>query len=340
MKKLKATDKLIYLLNTVFALVLLFSYCLPYAKPDNFGLLSVLSLAVPVLILINVVFLLYWLLKAKKQLLLSLLILLFGYNHLLSLYKISSSKADTGDKDILIMTYNVRLFNLYNWIDQPNIEKDIAKLIVNQSPDILCLQEYHPHKNINLSVYPYKYEELSGTKLKYGQAIFSKFPFVNKGSVKFPNTANNAIFADLVINSDTVRVYNIHLQSSKIDANVNNLDSKKSEQLLKSLKNTFKIQQYQTEKFLAHKSISPYKVIIAGDFNNTAYSYVYKEISDNLKDAFIEAGNGFGRTFHFKYFPLRIDFILVDSSFKVHSFETIDKKLSDHYPILSDIELH
>jgi vancomycin resistance protein VanJ len=340
MKKLSLTDKFIYFLNTLFAVVLLFSYSLTYVKPASFGLLSVLSLAVPVLILINIAFLIYWLLKTKKQWLISFFVLVFGYNHVLSLYKFSSSKTEINQSSVSIMTYNVRLFNLYDWIDRPDVEKDIIKLINNQDPDILCLQEYHPHKNIDLSAYPYKYEELSGTKLKYGQAIFSKFPFANKGSVKFPNTANNAIFADVVINSDTIRMYNIHLQSSKIDADVAHLDSKKSEQMLRSLKKTFKIQQHQTEKFLAHKSKSPYKVIVAGDFNNTAYSYVYKEISRNLTDAFIEAGKGFGRTFRFKYFPLRIDFILADPTFKVNSYQTLDQKYSDHYPVISTIQLH
>ena len=80
-------------------------------------------------------------------------------------------------------------------------------------------------------------------------------------------------------------------------------------------------------------------MIICGDFNNTAYSYVYKEIKGNLIDTFKEAGNGFGRTFDFKFFPVRIDFVLVDDRFKVNSFKTYDVKLSDHYPIMAKVKL-
>ena len=81
-------------------------------------------------------------------------------------------------------------------------------------------------------------------------------------------------------------------------------------------------------------------MIVSGDFNNTPYSYVYRKIKGNMIDAFQEGGNGFGRTFDFKYFPVRIDFILVDESFKVNGFKTYEEKLSDHYPILTKVNLH
>ena len=57
------------------------------------------------------------------------------------------------------------------------------------------------------------------------------------------------------------------------------------------------MQQLQAEQFLEHKNKCPYKMIICGDFNNTAYSYVYKEIKGDLQDTFVEAGNAFGRTY-------------------------------------------
>jgi Metal-dependent hydrolase len=125
----------------------------------------------------------------------------------------------------------------------------------------------------------------------------------------------------------------VHLQSSAIDPNVEDLDSEESKARLNQLKKTFKLQQSQAEKVQAHIANSPYKVIVSGDFNNTAYSYVYRIIRGDLNDSFEEAGNGFGRTFPFKYFPVRIDFILAHQSFEVNSFKTYDQKLSDHFPI-------
>ncbi len=320
--------------------MLLLSYLLPYVEPKHFAFLSVLSLAVPLLIILNVLFMVYWLLKVKKQLIVSLFVLVIGYTHVFSLYKFSSSKNINDGDNITIMNYNVRLFNLYNWIPENDIETQIVSLIKEEEPDIISFQEYHPHENIDLSFYKYKYEKLSGERVKYGQAIFSKYPIVKSGSIEFPNTANNAIFVDVVKGKDTIRIYNVHLQSSGINADVENLKKENSEHLYKRVVKTFKIQQTQAELFIKHKEKSPFKMIICGDFNNTAYSFVYRKIKDNLIDTSEEAGNGFGRTFDFKYFPVRIDFILVDKSFKVNGFKNYKEKLSDHFPILTKVSLH
>lgn len=338
MKNLKGFHKLIFVVNSLMAFALLLSYILPYMAPKQFAILSVLSLAVPALIIINILFVVYWLLNIKRQLLLSLFVLTIGYNHLFSLYKFSSSKNVDDSQNISIMNYNVRLFNVFDWIKDTNVKQGISKFLAEKQPDILCVQEYRPDKEVHLEGY-YKYEELSGKKVKNGQAIFTKFPIIKSGSIEFPNTSNNAIYADVVKGSDTIRIYNVHLQSLGIDPTVEKLANEDSENLFKRVSSTFKMQQFQAELFLMHKKQSPHKMIICGDFNNTAYSYVYKEIKGDLKDAFKEAGNGFGRTFDFKFFPVRIDFVLVDKSFEVNSFKTSDVKLSDHYPVLAKVKL-
>ncbi len=340
MKKLKGIDKIVFFFNSIIATILLLSYLLPYVAPKSFAFLSVLSLAVPLLIILNALFVVFWLLKVKKQLLLSLLVLLLGFNHVTSLYKFTSSRNVENENNLSIMNYNVRLFNLYNWIPTENIEAQIVNLIKKEQPDIISFQEYQPQDNVDLSFYKYKYEKLSGTRVQYGQAIFSQYPIIASGSIAFPNTANNAIYADIVKNRDTIRIYNVHLQSLRIDKDVENLNTEDSERLFKRIRQTFKKQQLQTELFIKHKDKSPYKMIVCGDFNNTAFSYVYKEIKGDLVDAFQEAGNGFGRTFDFKYFPIRIDFILVDKAFKINGFKTLEDKLSDHYPIIAKVSLH
>ncbi len=339
MKGLSFIDKVFWVINRILAIILLLSYVLPFLSPKNFSVLSVLSLGVAFLILVNLLFFLYWLLKLKKQFLLSLVVLLIGYISYGSLYKFSSSKAIEADSNFKVMNYNVRLFNLYNWLPQDGIELEIVDLIRNESPDILSLQEYHPHPNVDLSFFKYKYEKLSGKKTKYGQAIFSNFPIVNSGSVEFPNTSNNAIFVDVIIKNDTVRVYNVHLESMRINTNVESLKEEDSERLFKRVGKTFKMQQFQTELFLMHKRQCTHKMIICGDFNNTAFSYVYRKIKGDLNDTFKEAGNGFGRTYDFKFFPIRIDFILSDDAFEVNGFKAYNEHLSDHYPVMTTLNL-
>lgn len=340
MKNLKFTEKLMYVINAFVATMLLLSYVLPYFPPNKFALLSVLSLGVPFLILTNVLFFIYWLIKLKKQFILSLVVLIIGYFTLGSFYKFTSSGALPGKTDLSVMSYNVRLFNLYNWIPEKGIETKIVDFIKSKAPDVLSLQEYHPHKNINLSFYKYKFEKLSGKKMRYGQAIFSQYPIINSGSVEFPNTGNNAIFIDIVRDKDTLRIYNVHLQSHRIDADFGNLTKEDSQWIFKRVEQTFKMQQAQSELFLEHKNACPYKMIICGDFNNSAFSYVYKEIKGDLKDAFQMAGNGFGRTYDFKFFPVRIDFIFSQKDFEVTYFKTFDNKYSDHYPLFANFKLH
>ena len=338
MNKLNLFDKLVFFFNSLAAFMLLLSYILPYIEPKKFAFLSVLSLGVPVLILVNLLFLLYWLLKVKKQLLLSLIVLILGYSNVISLYKFSASKQIDDTQNIAVMSYNVRLLNVFEWLPNKDINKQIETFIKEKNPDILCLQDYRVDKDVSFDGY-FKFENVSGDKVKNGQAIFSKYPIINSGSVEFPDTFNNAIFVDVVKRNDTIRIYNVHLQSLKIDVNNEEILNEASDKLVNSVSKTFKIQQEQTELFLQHKSQSPHNMIICGDFNNTAYSYVYKQIKGDLQDTFVEAGNGFGRTYDFRFFPVRIDFILVDDAFEVNSFKTFDVELSDHYPVMSRVKL-
>lgn len=339
MQKLRFINKTIYYINVVVAVLLLLSFVLPFLPPKAFSVLSVLNLGVSFLVLINVLFLLYWLIKLKKQLILSLVVLLIGYFSFGSLYKFSTSKKIEKDGNFKVMNYNVRLFNLYDWIPEKNVETKIVDFVKTQSPDILSIQEYHPHENIDLSFFKYKFEKLSGKKTKYGQAIFSQFPIVNSGSIEFPDTGNNAIFVDVVKAVDTIRIYNIHLESLHIDTNVDKLKNEDSERLFKRIGTTFKMQQFQAELFLMHKKQCQYKMIICGDFNNTAFSYVYRKIKGDLNDTFNEAGNGFGRTYDFKFFPVRIDFIFSDETFAVNGFKSFNDHYSDHFPVMASLSL-
>ena len=339
MKKLHLFDKVVFVFNAIIATVLLLSFILPFLPPKTFSFLSVLSLGVPLLILLNVLFFLYWLIKIKRQLLLSLFVLFVGYVFHGSLYKFSASNDINIHNPIKVMNFNVRLFNLYDWIKEKDVDIKIVNFVKSENPDILCIQEYHPDTRIDFSFFKYRYEKLSGKLTKHGQVILSHYPIINSGSIEFPNTANNAIYVDVVKNMDTFRIYNIHLESLKINTDVEKLKEEGSERLFKLAGTTFKRQQFQSELFLLHKRQCPYKMIICGDFNNTAYSYVYRKIRGDLNDTFKEAGAGFGRTYDFKFFPVRIDFIFADDAFFVNKFKTYDDHLSDHYPIMTSLSL-
>lgn len=323
-----------YFVNSIFAVVLLLSYALPYISPKTIPDFTVIGLLVPFLIIINTVFFTYWLIKLKKHFIISGLVLLLGFFISSPFFKLSGKEVLL-NSDVKVMSYNVRMFNFYKWLKDETIDQKIMRFIREKNPDILSIQEYHHSKKRKFD-YPYQYFESKSKHKNFGLAIFSKYKIINKGSLNFKKSANNAIFADVVKGKDTIRIYNIHLQSLKINPKKENFGEENSEKLIVRLKSGFTTQAQQTEKFLQHEKNWNGKKIICGDLNNTAYSWVYKQISDNKKDAFVESGSGFGKTFNY-FFPTRIDFILTDENSKINYFKTFNKKYSDHYPIMARV---
>ena len=336
MKDLKPIHKLVFFLNNIFALLFLASFAIPYVSPESFPLLSVLSLAVPLIVFIHIGFVLFWLLSGlKRQFLLSFFCLLLAVGFLYFPYKFKDRTVISGNS-ISVMSYNVRIFNRYDWIEDPDVPEKISRFIHDKNPDILALQEYAPREEI-ASEYDYKYEEVKGRRSPYGMGIFSKFPIVRSGNLDFENSTNNAIFIDVLMSSDTVRIYNVHLESFGIKTdslNISGINEKDSRKLIKRLKGSFIKQQHQVERLREHQLNCPYPIILCGDFNNTYYSWAYRNLKNDLDDSFVQAGKGFGKTYSLNGYPLRIDFVLPDSSFKVNEHRNFEIGLSDHEPIL------
>jgi endonuclease/exonuclease/phosphatase family metal-dependent hydrolase len=305
--------------------------------------LSVLTLILPLFLILNALFFVYWLLQLKRQIFLSGLVLLLGITFINKFYKFSSNELPVTEKDFTVMSYNVRLFNLFEWIEDENVGDTILSFINEQNPDIICIQEYSETAKVDLRVYKYRTIFMQGHKIKTGQAIFSKFPIIDEGNLEFPDSDNNVIYADIKSGKDTVRVYNMHLQSIKITPDVNEIsehvdaiNQRKSEQVFIRIRDAFKKQEQQAEILVNHKNACHYPIIICGDMNNSAFSYVYRSIKGSLNDCFEEAGNGFGQTYKFKYYPARIDYIFADKKLKVKSFKNFSKfENSDHLPIMT-----
>lgn len=332
MKNLSASDKLLFLVNSIMATILLISFLSYYISPDQISLISFLSLSVPFLIVLNLVFMVFWLLKLKRQFLLSAIILVIGYQYMNKFYSFSEKKILLSS-DIKIMSYNVRMFNLYQWIEEDHIDQTIYEFINQKNPDILCIQEFHPSTEIGFK-YPYEYVEIRKNQNNFGHAIFSKFKIINSGSLDFSNSTNNAIFVDIVRNKDTIRIYNVHLESLKINPKEETLTQENSEKFKIRVEKAFIKQTNQANLIVQHQEKITYKSIICGDFNNNAFSWVYKKLKTSKNDAFEIAGKGFGKTYNYG-FPLRIDFILTDRNIEVNNFKTFHVDYSDHYPIMA-----
>ena len=336
-----------FFLNMVLTVSTFVAYVLPFLAPKIFPLLSVLTLFMPLFFILNGLFFIYWGIQFKKRMILSGLVLLMGITFINKFYKFSSKDFPEDEKDFTVMSYNVRLLNVFKWLDRDNVPENILAFINEKNPDILCIQEYSNSANIDLKVYRHKYILMEGNQIKTAQAIFSKFPIIDQGNIVFPNSNNNVVFADIKKGKDIIRVYNMHLQSIKISPDVNEINENidalnqgKSQRLFSRITKAFKQQQQQAEIIKEHKKDCPYPIIICGDMNNSAFSYVYRNIKGKLKDSFEEAGKGFGATYKFRYYPARIDYIFADEDMTVKKFESFSEfENSDHYPIMAKLSM-
>ena len=361
-------NRLFFYVNILAGIALLFSYLSTYISPAKIWVLAFFGLAYPYILLVNIAFMLVWMLRFKKEFLLSFLLVLIGINHLNNFLPLRLGKTNTkgyikeGPDQIKILSYNVRLFNIYEWLSDPGTNRDILNFIRSEHPDVICLQEFYtsPKKNYQpqkikqfFSETPYNYIHYSfknGKNSGYGIATYSRYPIVNQGTIGFPKTSNDAIFTDIVIKKDTIRIYNNHLQSVQLQKrNYSFLDTIKfrydDEQLKEikdisvRLKTAYIKRSSQVDAISKHIKSSAFPVIVCGDFNDTPVSYSYRKMRKGLKDAFISAGQGTGSTYQgiFPYF--RIDYIFHDNHFKPLLFERVETQLSDHYPILCIFEL-
>jgi endonuclease/exonuclease/phosphatase family metal-dependent hydrolase len=335
-KKRNLADAILKWLTFIAVGLLVLSKLLTFFSPESLGKAGLYSLATPVVLLVNIALLLYWLIRLSSIFWLVLAVLLLNMGFIIRFYKFNGKKIIRAN-DLKVMSYNVRMFNRYSWLPEDSIKDKIQSFIFAKSPDVICVQEYTRTNRYN-EIYPYKFEVFEDNYGGFGHAVFSKYPIVHKGSFDFKESANNVLWVDIVVGRDTMRIYNVHLESIGINPNKENFGQKNTGQLADRLTRAFYKQQKQVEELLKHKSDSRYPVVIAGDFNNTAFSWAYRELSKGMNDAFVEAGKGFGRTFRF-VFPLRIDFILTGKSLRVQHFKTYKVRYSDHYPIMCRIAL-
>lgn len=339
MKGLSLFNKLIFALNLIVVFLLLIACTIPYLKNDFFSFLSFLSLSVPFLAILNFIFFLYWLLQRRRQMLPSLFILVLGYFVLGTFVKIDLGGHDQEEGDLKIMSYNVRGFNVWHHQDIPDTKEKIKALIRKEDPDVICFQEVGFNMEAHFMDYPYHYLKKITTGHKVHLGLFSKYPIINAETIHFPNSINNGSYADIVVDQDTIRVYNVHMQSLGVTPGSGNVRSKPVDLLYNKLNRRFKNQLQQAKMVESSMAKSPYPKILCGDFNNTQFSSTYHILKGDMADTFIEKGKGLGRTYDLFGVPFRIDFIFADKGIEIKSHKNYDEKLSDHFPVMASFSL-
>ena len=350
------------ILNSLFALQLILSYAAPFIDPNTLSVMQFFGLTYPMALIMNVVFVLVWIFIKSKWLILSSIIIIIGIPLHLRVFSFGFAN-DTIPKNanvIKLMSYNVRLFDLYNESFDEAIQRrnEIFRFIRNEDPDVLCIQEfYHQEKPTNFNTldsicqimstksFHERSKYFSHSRQHFGIALFSKYPIIHKGIVGQHKTEtedmNYCIYADIVKKKDTIRVYNVHFESIKLESDEysrkTNAQSKNTSTKLKKvyskLNTAFKIRAHQSRIVRDHIKSSPYKSVICGDFNDTPMSYTYQIFNSFLTDAFRNTSSGFGVTY-VGYLPAgRIDYIFHSDDLHSAQFKIQNEEFSDHHAI-------
>ena len=355
--------KFIFLALNLFAVgMMLISLFASGMSPEKMLLPAYTSLILPFTIILNVFFVIFWLLFRKWLALLSLITLILSYNTCRTVLPVNfngnNEIAVADSLTFTLLTYNTHANDLMTK-HKPDRPNPVIQYMLDKDPDILCIQEFSvrdtkehlTEKDILkiFSKYPYRFISyiVETGWSSYGVAVFSKYPLKNGKTLEFNSSQNTSVHVDVEFNGKMFRLYNCHLETNKLTESDVNMASRlryelDAEQikgttlhLSKKLGAAYPIRAHQADIIAASIETSPYPVLVAGDFNDVPASYAYSKIRGRLKDAFVERGNGLGWTYNASVFRFRIDHILFDPAFKLLDFKLDNNaRHSDHFPLM------
>ena len=345
-------------INAVISVLMLIAAYSPNVNPQSYPIISCAGLFFPIFWGLNLLFLIFWLFACRRYVLLPLLAWVLCWNTFQTYFPINGVHGEIPEGAIKVLSYNTRGFDEMKPHTKEN-PNEILAYLQNSDADIICLQEYiHggklKKKDIDYALREYRYKHyLSLANGWNGLGCYSRYPILSATPIKYESESNGSIAYRLKVGNDTVLVINNHLESNRIvDKDVEAyhamIESPDGEvllsgtrQLLKKLSNATVVRAKQADAVVEIVKRSKEKyVLVCGDFNDTPVSYAHGIFHEELKDAFVEAGNGCGFTYNQDRMYVRIDHLLVGEGIKVHECE-VDNSImaSDHYPIWCHITL-
>ncbi len=361
-KRLGFGLRLIWWANGLAALLLLVTLLAPHVSPAVAWPLALLAMSYSYQVILHALFIGWWLLFRPRRMVLSIMVVLLGWSHVGDHFQLLARNEPSrpiAGTPLKIMSWNVRLFDLYNWSHNQRTRDSMFSVLEREGAGILCLQEFFHSPNprffrtkdalLNDLYYSAVHDNYSATARNdqnFGIATFSMYPILDKGSIPFPdNPRNQCIWSDIDIGTDTIRVYNAHLASyhfggedhrflDSLDTTTPGQDLKRGgSRILKLLRRGFHLRADEVERIAEHMAHSPHPVVHCGDLNDVPLSYSYRILRGSKRDAFRESGQGTGGTYVGRLPSFRIDHILHDATLESWGHKTLPETLSDHRPI-------
>ena len=356
--------------NVVFVVLLLISLSSSYISPERIWFFPFVGMLLPLLIFINLFFILIWILRKRYFAVISCLAIAACMPQILRLAATNIGKSNkvTAAHIIKVMSYNVRDFDLYNWSENIHSKEKIFETIHDKNPDIICFQEFYNDTTkefnsiehltkLGYTHYYFTKELVLRNTDEWGIALFSKYPIKDHGEIikqsfntGYGKKPFRGQYADIEIGDTIIRIVNVHLQSIYFGSqdyetieefrSTQNLDGHEAKSILHKLKRAFERRAQQADELKTFLNTQTKPIILCGDFNDLPNSYVANTISKNMKDAFLDYGFGIGRTYNGKIPFLRIDYILTSPGIEVHRYEKINNKISDHFPVYAELSLN
>lgn len=324
-----------------------------WISPAESGLITRAALVMPAILLANLVMVIYWIIRKKWWVVVPLAAILLNTGYLTSIFQVSFSTPTIpeGATTLRIATYNVG--NFRSWAKQDTYYP-IAELFREEKVDIACFQEYSERPKLKADSLskilhlPYHAVEYLPASTTNGSAIYSKFPILRHGQLPFTSTSNDAMWADIQVGQQIIRVVSCHLQTTNFSRKRRQLKTTDLENAtpgqLASLYNDIsstlvsnsilRAGQADLVRQLADTTALP--LIVCGDFNDPPSAYTYYRMKGPLKDSFRSRGNGYGYTFRGIHRLLRIDYILYSPQFDCISYFSEEQEWSDHNPIICE----
>ncbi len=332
------------MIATVFTIVALFG---GNVSPVGNSARAMLVYILPILIFLNILLLVYWIIRRKWFFaLVPIITIACCIPYIGTIYQFRFGNGEKTQRGLKIATYNVAMFNRET---SGFMAQDILAEMRRQKVDILCLQEYNEisgdKKNSNSYKEYFPYMAVG----REDMVIYSRYPITGKKTILFEDTNNSAMWADIDVKGNDIRVFNVHLQTTGINGTLHQAAKLSSQhhdvttnKLLDAIYGNYTwglmFRSGQAITVANEKRESQLPVILCGDFNDVPYSFVYNTMLGDMVDGFKECGKGWMYTFRGKK-AVRIDYIFHDAALKGVEYYKSELTYSDHYPVFMKIRL-